>query len=376
MTPMIYADHAATTPLSPSAREAMLPYLEREYGNPSTLYSLARGPRRAVADARERIAAAIGARSSEIVFTSGGSEADNLAIKGTAFRSPGRHKRFLTCAIEHHAVLHAFDALERYGFPTGILPVDREGILRAETLCEALGSGAALVSVMLANNEIGTVEPVRALAEAAHAQGALFHTDAVQAVGHIPIDVKALDVDMLSASAHKFNGPRGVGFLYVREGVPLEPLIHGGGQENGLRAGTENVAGIVGMAAALQEHIDHMEEEGRQLHRLQAVLADALHSAGLDFIVNGSEDRIPGSVSLSFADVGGEMLLHRLDLMGISIATGSACDSKRTEVSHVIRAIGVPGRYARGTIRISFGAENTAEEAIRIARCIAKIIRG
>ncbi len=371
---MIYADHAATTALSQAAYEAMLPWFQERYGNPSTLYSLARDPRKAVIAARESIALAIGAQPSEIIFTSGGSESDNLAIKGVAFRYLGERKRFITSEIEHHAVLHAFDALGRYGFSADILPVNGKGIIGVDKLSKELNAETVLVSIMLANNEIGTIEPVQALAEAAHKNGTLFHTDAVQAVGHIPIDVKALGVDLLSASAHKFNGPKGIGFLYVRNGVVLEPLIHGGGQENGIRAGTENVAGIVGMAVALREHIDHMDEECKHLHILQKVLVDALRAADLDFIVNGSSNRIPGNISLSFANVSGEMLLHRLDLMGISVATGSACNSKEAEVSHVIRAIGVPPEYALGTIRISFGPENTVEDADKVALCLRKII--
>lgn len=371
---VIYADHAATTALSPVALSAMQPWLQDQFGNPSTLYSLARAPRKAVLAARESIALAIGAQPSEIIFTSGGSESDNLAIKGVAFKYLGERKHLIASAIEHHAILHAFDALERYGFSVGILPANGEGIISVDDLSKELNNETALVSIMLANNEIGTIEPVQALAEAVHKNGTLFHTDAVQAVGHIPVDVNALGVDLLSASAHKFNGPKGVGFLYVRNGVVLEPLIHGGRQENGVRAGTENVAGIVGMAAALREHIDHMDEEWKHLRLLQKVLVDALRAADLVFIVNGSSHRIPGNLSLSFANVSGEMLLHRLDLMGISVATGSACDSKETEVSHVIRAIGVPPEYALGTVRVSFGPENTVEDANQVAQCLRKII--
>ena len=369
-----YADHAATTPLSPTALEAMQPFLEQEYGNPSTVYSLARRPRKAINDARALIAEAINADPSEVYFTSGGSESDNLAIKGIAFRFLGQKKRFITSSIEHHAVLHSFDALRRYGFSTTELPVDREGVIQCDELCAALTPDTALVSIMLANNEIGTIEPVQALAEIAHANGAIFHTDAVQAVGHIPIDVKALGVDLLSASAHKFNGPKGVGFLYARNGMALEPMIHGGGQESGMRSGTENVAGIVGMAAALKEHAGKLDAEARYLNLLQKKFINGLRAKGLDFIENGSVNRIPGNVSLSFANASGEMLLHRLDLMGISIATGSACNSNETTVSHVIQAIGVPEKYANGTIRVSLGPENTEDEVLTIIEGIYKIL--
>jgi len=370
----IYADHAATTPLSPTALDAMRPFLEQEYGNPSTLYSLARKPRKVINDARALIAEAINADPSEIYFTSGGSESDNLAIKGNALRFLGQKKHFITSSIEHHAVLHSFEALRRYGFSTAELPVDRDGIIQCDELSAAMTPDTALVSIMLANNEIGTIEPVQALAEIAHANGTDFHTDAVQAVGHVPIDVKALNVDLLSASAHKFNGPKGIGFLYIRNGTVLEPLIHGGGQESGMRSGTENVAGIVGMAVALEEHIGKLDAEARYLNLLQKKFINGLRAKGLDFIENGSTNRIPGNVSLSFGNASGEVLLHRLDLMGISIATGSACNSKETTVSHVIQAIGVPEKYANGTIRVSFGPENTEDEVLTIIEGIYKIL--
>lgn len=372
---MIYADHAATTALSHVAYAAMQPWLQDKYGNPSTLYSLARDPRKAVAHSREAIAAAIHADPGEIYFTSGGTEADNWALKGTAFQH-ARGKGIITSAVEHHAILNSCTALKRMGYSTVTLPVDQEGIVEADTLRSALTNNAALVSVMLANNEIGTIEPVAELAQIAHQAGIPFHTDAVQAVGHIPVDVKALQVDMLSASAHKFNGPKGVGFLYVRKGVHLVPLLDGGGQECGMRAGTENVAGIVGMAAALQEHMEHLSQEADYLNGLSSRLIDQLRRTGLDFRMNGSRDRIPGSLSLSFKDADGEMLLHRLDLMGTAVATGSACDSKDAVLSHVIQAIAVPQEYAHGTIRVTLGMDNTTEHVDRIAQQIATILHG
>ena len=370
---MIYADHAATTALSLAAYEAMLPWLQDKYGNPSTLYSLARNPRKAVAHSREVIAAAINADPSEIFFTSGGTEADNWALKGTLFQHD-RGKGIITSAIEHHAILNSCAALERMGYAADTLPVDQMGVVHAETLRSALTDNVLLVSIMLVNNEIGTIEPVAELAAIAHKAGALFHTDAVQAIGHIPVDVKALGVDMLSASAHKFNGPKGVGFLYIHNGVHLAPLLNGGGQERGMRAGTENVAGIVGMAAALQEHIEHMAQETECLNTLSGRLIDQLRSKGLDFRMNGSHNRIPGSLSLSFKDADGEMLMHRLDLMGTAVATGSACDSKDTVLSHVIQAIAVPQEYAHGTIRVTLGMDNTTEHVDRIAQQIATIL--
>ena len=261
------------------------------------------------------------------------------------------------------------------GYAVNTLRVDQMGIVQAEALQSALTDDILLVSIMLANNEIGTVEPVAQLAEIAHQGGVLFHTDAVQAIGHIPVDVRALQVDMLSASAHKFNGPKGIGFLYVRKGVHLLPLLDGGGQEHGMRAGTENVAGIVGMAIALHEHVEHLAQETEYLKALSGRLIDQLRSKGLDFRTNGSHNRIPGSLSLSFKNADGEMLLHRLDLMGTAVATGSACNSKDTVLSHVIRAIKVPQEYAHGTIRITLGMDNTTEQVDKIAQQIATILK-
>lgn len=375
MNNRIYADHAATTPLMYVALEAMRPYMEAEYGNPSTLYSLARNPRKAVDAARNAIAASIGASPKEIYFTSGGTEADNWALKGTAFRWPARRRHIICSAIEHHAVLNACDFLTRFGYDVTYLPVDAKGLVSPADLKAAIRPETILISIMTANNEIGTVEPVRELSGIASREGIPFHTDAVQAVGHIPISVEKMGVQMLSASAHKFGGPKGVGFLYVRRGIQLEPLIHGGGQEMGWRSGTENVAGIVGMAAALTEHVRTMESDAEYLEELRIRLMDDLTEAGIDYIVNGAETHVPGSLSVSFRDTDGEMILHRLDLMGIAVATGSACNSRETVLSHVMEAIHVPEEYARGTVRITLGMENTMEEMDRIAASIAKILQ-
>lgn len=371
---MIYADHAATTALSAGAYEAMKPWLKDQYGNPSTLYRLAREPRKAIDHAREMVAAAIGAMPDEIFFTSGGTEADNWAIKGVVLRDRDHKGGVVTSCIEHHAVLNPCTYLERLGFSVDYLPVNQEGIVDPPLLNGFLSDSSSLVSVMLANNEIGSIQPVRELAKVAHESGALMHTDAVQAVGHVPINVNQLGVDMLSASAHKFNGPKGVGFLFVRKGVKLEPLMHGGAQETHMRAGTENVAGIVGMAVALEEHINNLEAETRYLNNLSKMFVDTLSSSNLDYRLNGSKDRIPGSVSVSFKGIEGEMLLHRLDLMGTAVATGSACDSVNTVLSHVIRAIKVPDEYAYGTIRITLGMDNTPEQVKTIVDQIQKII--
>lgn len=371
---LIYADHAATTALSPAAYAAMQPWLKDQYGNPSTLYSFAREPRKAVEAARKTIAECIGAKSEEIFFTSGGTEADNWALTGTVFAKAGGSARILTSCIEHHAVLHTADFLKRLGYDVVLLPVDKDGIVDTKALADNINNETVLISVMLANNEIGTIQPIKELAEISHQHGCLFHTDAVQAMGHLPIDVKSLGIDLLSASAHKFNGPKGVGFLYIRDGVEIEPLLHGGAQENKKRAGTENVAGIVGMAEALREHHDRLEQEISFLKGLADTLLADLRESGLDFLLNGSPDRIPGSLSLSFRGADAEMLLHRLDLMGTAVATGSACDSLSTILSHVIRAIGVPDEYAYGTIRITLGMDNTVEEMHTIAGQIKQIL--
>lgn len=372
----IYADHAATTKLSKKALAAMMPYLQDSYKNPSTLYSSARVPQKAIADAREIISSAIGAFSDEIIFTSGGTEADNWAIKNLLFSGDDTRKKIVTSCIEHHAILNSCEMMEKLGFEVIYLPVDREGMISPNTLEKEMGSDVALVSIMFANNEIGTIQNIKELALVAHRYGALFHTDAVQAVGHIEINVKELEIDMLSASAHKFNGPKGIGFLYVKSGVEMHSLITGGSQESGRRAGTENVASIVGMAEALDENVASLEANSNYLFSLERLLLDKLKKNNIDFIVNGSTNKNPGNISLSIANLDGEVLLHRLDLKGIEVATGSACDSVNTQISHVIRAINVLEKYARGTIRISLGVDNTVEDVVTIAQELSDIVSG
>lgn len=367
MKKYIYADNAATSRLDDAAFDAMLPYLKDNYANPSQPYSFSRKAKQALKDSRRIIAECINANPNEIFFTSGGTESDNWAIK--CFASADDASCVVTSAIEHHAVLNA--ARNHI-----TLPVDNHGCVNPEILSEILDrphdSEKTLVSVMLANNEIGTIEPIQELAAAAHKRGALFHTDAVQAVGHIPVDVKKLGVDMLSASAHKFNGPKGVGFLYSKNGL-LRSFHDGGSQESGLRAGTENVAYIVAMAAALKTNCNTLQMNTQRLLETENMFISELNKSNINYIRNGSPNHIPGSVNISIKNSDGEMLLHRLDLMGICVSTGSACDSVNTQVSHVIKAIGVPDEYARGTIRISFGKYNTPEEAAEIARAISKI---
>lgn len=369
---MIYADNAATTRLDPEAFEAMQPFLLDSYANPSQPYSFSRGSKKAIKEAREAIASCIGADPEEIIFTSCGTESDNWAIK----MGSGNDGSVVTSVIEHHAILNSCKAMEGIGREVIHAPVDSTGLVDLEWLDKNIKENTQLVSVMFANNEIGTIQPVSEIAAIAHKQGCLFHTDAVQAVGHVAIDVHAMDIDMLSASAHKFNGPKGIGFLYVRKGVAILPYIDGGSQEKGYRAGTENVAFIVAMAKALQGNCNQMVENGKHLKALEKQLLEGLSEAGIDYIRNGSDDRIPGNVSLSFKGYEGEMLLHRLDLMGVCVSTGSACDSVNTQLSHVISAIHVPEDYAKGTIRISLGKNNTAEEVQKIVRALSKIVRG
>jgi len=370
----IYADNAATTKLNRAAFEAMVPWLTDDYGNASQPYSLARSPKKALADARAVIARCINASPEEIYFTSGGTESDNWVIKGSAF-ADHQKRATITSAIEHHAVLRSCEAIEKLGYPVAYLAVTTEGVVTPEALESIITDNTKLVSVMYVNNEIGTIQPIKELAEIAHSHGALFHTDAVQAVGHIPVDVQALGVDMLSASAHKFNGPKGIGFLYVRKGVQIGRFADGGSQENGRRAGTENIAGIVGMASALDNACSIITREMKRLEELRALLVDRLTEAGVDFIINGGNNVYPGTISLSFKNSDGERILHRLDLQGIYVSTGSACDSVNSQLSHVIRAINVPNEYAKGTIRISLGRYNTTDDVETIVMTLIKILQ-
>lgn len=377
---MIYADNAATTKLDIDAFEAMKPFLLEEYGNASQPYYFSTKPKIALKQARKDIAECIGADPDDIVFTSGGSESDNWAIKGfSPFNAELRH--IITSKIEHHAILKAVEAEKKHKrAEVFLLDVDHQGVVLPDVLesilnrhrVAAASSERTLISIMLANNEIGTIEPIMELAAIAREYGACFHTDAVQAVGHIPIDVNKLGISMLSASAHKFNGPKGVGFLYSRQG--LTNIIDGGAQEGGRRAGTENVAAIVGMAVALKKNCENMQKNTEHIKHLEEIILDRLKGSGLDYIRNGI-NQLPGNLSLSFANVEGEMLLHRMDLKKICISTGSACDSSNTQVSHVIKAISVPERYAKGTIRISLGKDNTEEEAVSIVDTLVGILR-
>lgn len=374
MKKKVYADNAATTQMDLDVFNMMKPYLLAEYGNASQPYSFSKINKLGLEKARKIIASCINAKASEIYFTSGGTESDNWALKGTMFSSSIR-KTLITSKIEHHAILKSSDSLEKKGYSVVKLDVLKDGEVDLDNLKRNITKETHLVSIMLANNEIGTIQPIKELAKIAHINGALFHTDAVQAMGHIPIDVKELDVDLLSASAHKFNGPKGIGFLYIKEGVDIEPYLDGGSQENSMRAGTENVAAIIGMAYALQNNCQHMESNISHLNNLSKIIIDKIaENSKIDCIRNGSKNYLPGLISLSFLDFDGEAILHRLDLRGISISTGSACDSMNTNISHVLEAIGLEKSYAKGTIRISLGKNNTIEDANYIVDEIIKIL--
>ena len=368
---MIYADNAATTKLDIEAFEAMKPWLLDEFGNASQPYSFARNPKKTLAESREIIASCIGAKPEEVFFTSGGTESDNWVIKGSAFSDPNYHAT-ITSSFEHHAVLHSCETIERLGYPVAYLAPGNNGIVTPETLEGCITPNTRLVSIMYANNEIGSIQPIKKLCAIAHRNGALFHTDAVQAVGHVRIDVDNLGIDYLSASGHKFNGPKGIGFLYCRKGVDLIPYMDGGAQENRRRAGTENIAAIVGMAVALKHNCDSLEENKSHILSLEKQLLGSLAATGISFIRNGGENTLPGLVSLSFPGCSGEAILHRVDLAGICISTGSACDSVNTEISHVLRAIRLDAEYAKGTVRISLGKHNTAEDVEKIVAALVR----
>lgn len=367
----IYADNAATTALSERALAAMMPFLRTEYGNASQPYSFSRPVRLAIKQARETIANCIGAHPDEIYFTSCGTESNNWVI----FSAVRLGLPIATSVVEHHAILKPCQRAKSQGHNVIFLPVNSHGRVLKDVFTQVISNGNGLASIMYANNEIGTIQPIKELAQLAHDNDWLFHTDAVQALGHMPIDVRELQVDFLSASAHKFNGPKGIGFLYIKRGTKCPSFILGGAQENGLRAGTENVAAIVGMATALQENISLLNETSNHLVKLENQLISILEHQGISYQRNGDSKHISGNISLSFPDFSGETLLHRLDLMGISVSTGSACDSKETQVSHVLKAIGLDEDMAKGTIRISLGRYNTENDISQIACALEKIIK-
>ena len=371
----IYADNAATTKLSANALRAMMPYLEEQYGNPSSLNSEGQRAKEAIEGAREKIASLIGAHPREITFTSGGSEADNQAILSAARAGEKAGKKHIvSTAIEHHAVLHTLKKLEKEGFSVTLLDPHENGIVRVPELEAALTPDTCLVTVMTANNEIGTVQPIREIGEICRAKKIPFHTDAVQAVGHLPIDVEADRVDMLSASAHKFHGPKGTGFLYTRRGIPLTNLIEGGAQERGRRAGTENVAGIVGMAAALEESAARMPEVAPRLAELRDRLIRGLGEIPHSILNGDPVKRLPGNVNFCFEGIEGESLLLLLDDRGISASSGSACTSGSLDPSHVLLAIGRVHDVAHGSLRLTLGEDTTTAEVDAIVTAVKEVV--
>ena len=374
MNKLVYADNAATTQMSASVLEAMKPWLTTGYGNPSSIYSLGREARAAVDKARRQTADALGAQPGEIYFTSGGSEADNWAIKGTARRLASKGKRhIITTNFEHHAVLHTTEALKKEGFEITYLPVDSEGLVSPRQVEDAIREDTALVSIMFANNEIGTIQPIAEIGAVCRRKGVLFHTDAVQAVGHVEINVDAMNIDMLSLSAHKLHGPKGVGALYVRKGPQPDILIDGGAQEKGRRAGTENVAGIVGLGQAIEDICADIPARSQAISAMRDRLIDGL-TALPRVRLNGSRtQRLPGNCNLSFEGIEGESLLLMLDASGICASSGSACTSGSLDPSHVLLAIGLPHEVAHGSLRLSLGDYNTMEDVDYILKTVPPI---
>lgn len=375
MKDFIYADNAATTRISDAALDAMMPYLKEHYGNASSLYAAGRDAHQAVEKARKKIASLINAGSMDIYFTSCGTESDNWALKGIARKLKKQGKtHIITSTIEHHAILHAAESLEEDGFEITYLPVDERGRVSADAVKAAIRPETALVSIMYANNEIGTIQPISKIGGVCRKEGVLFHTDAVQAAGTLPIDVQAQNIDMLSISAHKFHGPKGIGMLYCRRGIYPDNLLSGGAQERGHRAGTENVAYIVGMAAALEEACGMMEEKSLRLASLRDRIQEGLLQIPGTHVNGDQENRLPGTLNVSFEGIDGESLLFDLDLKGIAASSGSACASGSVDPSHVLLAIGVPYQLAHGSLRISLGRYNTEEEANRVIEAVTEAV--
>lgn len=371
----VYMDHSATTPVDPEVFKEMIPYYNDRYGNASSVYSLGQQARRAVEKGREQVSQLINASSQEIFFTSGGTEADNQALLTFMAANRTRGNHLITSAIEHHAILHTCDYLEKQGFEITILPVGPDGLVDPQALEQAMKPTTALVSIMHANNEVGTIQPIKELAAIAHKGGAAFHTDAVQSLGKIPVDVKEMGIDMLSGSSHKLYGPKGIGFLFVKKGIKIESLLHGGGQERRLRAGTENVPGIVGLGKAaelarinLPERADKLNYLGKRL--IEGILNTIPHARLTGHPVN----RIPGSVSFCFEFVEGESILLMLDGLGIMASSGSACTSGSLDPSHVLLALGLPHEIAHGSLRLTLGKDNTAEDVDYVLKVLPPII--
>lgn len=372
----IYLDNAATTRTAPEVVEAMLPFFTEYYGNASTVYKLGDKSKEAVTGARETIAAALNARPEEIYFTAGGSEADNWALKATAEAYQDKGKHIITSKIEHHAILHTCEWLEKQGFEVTYLDVDENGLVDPAALEAAIRPDTILVSIMFANNEIGTIEPVAQLGAVAKKHGVLFHTDAVQAFGQVPIDVDAMNIDMLSSSGHKLNGPKGIGFLYIRKGVKIRSFVHGGAQERKRRAGTENVPGIVGFGKAVELAVATMEERCGRERELRDYMIERIEKEIPYAKINGDrEHRLPNNVNVCFRFVEGESMLIMLDMKGICASSGSACTSGSLDPSHVLLAIGLPHEIAHGSLRLTLGADTTKEQIDTTVDAIKEIVQ-
>ena len=371
----IYADNAATTKMSRTAIDAMLPYMETYYGNPSSLHSVGQKAAEALQSARERIAACLGCQPREITFTSGGSEADNQALLSAAKLGARKGKKhILSTAFEHHAILHSLKRLEKEGFEVELLPVGETGTITAQQVRDAIRDDTCLVTIMYANNEIGSILPIAEIGAVCKEKGVLFHTDAVQAAGHVHINVREQNIDMLSLSAHKFHGPKGIGVLYARQGVILTPLIEGGAQERGKRAGTENIPAIMGMAAALEEACAHIDENAQKVSALRDKLIAGLSKIPHSALNGDPVNRLPGNVSFCFEGIEGESLLLLLDRKGIAASSGSACTSGSLDPSHVLLAIGLPHEVAHGSLRLSVGEYNTDEEMAYIVENVRQVV--
>ena len=375
MEQFVYADNAATTKLSPAVLEAMMPYLTEEYGNPSSLYRFGNHAKRAIEQARKEVADVLGAEPFEIFFTGGGTEADNWVKEIMRSLKARGKNHFITSAVEHHALLHSAQRLQKEGFEVTFIPVDREGRIDPEQVRAAIRPETGLVSIMFANNEIGTIYPIKEIGAICRQAGVLFHTDAVQAAGHLPINVKEMNIDLLSLSAHKFHGPKGVGAFYCRRGIPLPSLIDGGAQERGKRAGTENVAGIVGLGAALRLANEEMSEASARVSAMRDRLIDGILQTVPMCRLNGPRhNRLPGNCNISFLGIEGESLLLRLDLAGIAASSGSACASSSLDPSHVLLAIGLPHEVAHGSVRLSLSDYNTEEDVDYILEKLPEIV--
>lgn len=375
MSDLIYLDHAATTAVHPDVLKEMLPYFTDKFGNPSSVYGFAANNKNKLTEARETIAGALGAKSEEIYFTAGGSESDNWALKCTAEAYGVHGGHIITTKIEHHAILHTCKYLQNRGYDVTYLDVDENGLVDLNTLEAAIRPDTFLITIMFANNEIGTIEPIKEIGEIAHRHGILFHTDAVQAFGQIPIHVDEMNIDMLSASGHKFNGPKGIGFLYIKKGLKLKSFIHGGQQERGRRAGTENVPGIVGIEKACEIAMAEMEERMKKETELRDYLIERILREIPYTRLNGhSKKRLPNNVNISFQFVEGESILIMLDMAGICASSGSACTSGSVDPSHVLLAIGLPHEIAHGSLRLTIGYENTKEEMDTVVDNLKRII--